>query len=76
MDTPNSQPNETETWSLSVGDEVESRVSVCRFRRRGTIIDVFDHGVVMVKWDLLQSPERMREQSLIKKELHAQEANH
>ena len=74
MDTPNSKPHEEEAWSLSVGDAVESRVSVCRFRRSGTVISVFDRGVVMVKWDLLEDPERMREQSLIKKEAHGQEA--
>lgn len=66
MVTTNSKPNETETRPLYPGDKVKSRMPTDRFRRHGEILETLDHGVVIVKWDLLQNPERMREQSLIK----------
>lgn len=45
---------------------MKSRMPTDRFRRNGEILQTLDHGVVIVKWDLLQDPERMRAQSLIK----------
>lgn len=68
MESQNSQQNDTQTRAFYPGDHVKSRMPTDRFRRSGEILNTLDHGVVIVKWDLLQDPERMREQSLIKAE--------
>lgn len=73
MESPDSQSVQEETRTLHPGDQVKSRMPTDRFRRSGEILKTLSHGVVIVKWDLLQNPERMREQSLIK--TNAEETN-